>query len=338
MKTAKILKPEGTAAGVDVETLETIINETIIKLEGIKETHELKTDSNKDQYLTNGYYFKSWDILDKHIKYLEDLKETLKDLTVNEFLNYFFLKIGNMKLNELVYNVAPYHLCNSFLNQACLNCGICYAAKNEKYAGVMKSRLRNYLFIEYVTRTGNYFLLTAAVQKVNFKKLLSTYNSSVRQAARKAQDKEGPEEAAVILKAIINSTEEIRGLRINETGELEDRHETYINILISELETLLNLKFLYTYTHNRELNTIKFKRLNINESLNDMELLNMGPAAVKEILETRNIYLNVSAAAYENIIKYLETNNIKYVSCAGSCIKCNLCKKCINRVIININH
>lgn len=324
----------------DKEIIKTVIAAAIGKLETIETTYKFKGSGEAGEL---EYYFKDNNQIRKNIDILKELEtELLEAEDIHEvLLSYFSIKIGNIKLNDLVFNFSTGHLCYSFLNGYCKNCNICYAFKYEYSRTTLKSRLKNYIFIEYVILSENYELLKQAVKNTDLNKLVKTYNNTIKAAIRKENKKENPDTQKIgeLESKIIKNIELIRNIRINENGEIENKHYTFLTILLSELETLLNkeLKFKYSYTHNKELDITQFKELiNINKSLDFNECIEY----IQTIGELKhNIYCNcTNSKEAGELEKFLKTHNVKYCSCKSDCTSCSYCKTNIKRVIITINH
>ena len=127
-----ILKPTQPTQEQKIIILNSIISEAIENLNSILDLYEFKPSNKEDQDPnTLYYYFKNDNQIIKQIeilnKLLEDLK-TSKDLE-KTLKSYFNIKIGNIKLNDLIFNFSNSHLCYSFLNKYCSNCSICYGFK-----------------------------------------------------------------------------------------------------------------------------------------------------------------------------------------------------------------
>ncbi len=297
------------------EVLKIIENAKSIIL-SIPTLYDFKTDANKKGKV---YYYRQPSRLEYSIKVLNNLKEEVEasediDQTI---LNYFFIKIGNIKLDDLVYSVGPSHLCTSFLNKNCANCGICYGFKDERQNNALKARIKNYIFIEYVIKTNNYELIKKAVQEIKPNELINSYNSKAETETDKI------------------TLENVKALRLNESGDLENKHEKYIKVLVNELKNIFDLKKVYSYTHNPNLNKELFKNVNINKSLNCTETINY-LESVKNL--DHNIYCNCTIEEVEYLKQYLKTKGIKFYICCSNCKKCNYCKINLKGVIITINH
>lgn len=346
MITSEILKPTQPTQEDQKQIIEAIILDAINKLKSIPNIYEYKPIQKAD--IKQGklyYYFTNENQINKQIEILNNLLEDLKTSQDLEktLKSYFNLKIGNIKLDDIIFNFSSSHLCKSFLCGYCQNCTICYGFKYEYSKSTLLSRLKNYIFIEYVIKSGHYELLKQVIQETNLNKLIKDYNNQIKTALRKENKKENPNPIKIkeLESKIISDPRKIRNIRINEIGELENKHYKFLKILLTEINNNLvitSLKFKYTYTHNKELDITKFKELvNINKSLNFSECIQYLETIKHEL--THNIYCNCkNQTEAQELEQYLKQHNIKYCYCKADCTKCSYCKTNIKRVIITYNH
>lgn len=293
---------ETTAGGLNVEILETIINELKDQvLFNYKDESYKYSEHNSD---------KAAGIKERYLISIEEINQELKTINIKDFLNYFYIKIGNIKLADLIYNLEMYFNCST--RQDCTNCLICYAMNYEPVKSVFISRVKNYIFKEYVIRSNSYELLAAAVKKHNFNKDVSKYN-------RVARERGKPE-------IKIN---DIKNLRLSEQGAIKNSDLKYIELLVIELNKVFKNLNTYTYSHDKKL---IIKNVNINRSWNLEELKQV--TSLKE-----NVFINYSSKEeLKEIIQHARKYNIKYVVCCTDCTRCSYCKSNQKHIIICKSH
>lgn len=140
-------------------------------------------DVKKLRNLDNSKLYFSQETTEKHIGIIEDLfKEILKESWNLENLwnvvdLFTITKGNNKKLNDIaIISMGLYYLCPNLLNNSCKISHRCYGAKNERFKGVIKSRLKNYIFFaccEWLVENDfkSYLMVTSWTIDKNQKKL-----------------------------------------------------------------------------------------------------------------------------------------------------------------------
>lgn len=111
-------------------------------------------DLGKLESLPNENLFFGVDPTERHIA---NIKEAFADIfegirTELDIVKLFTIQGKNKKINFSIISNGLYYLCPNLLNGNCKLSNRCYGAKNERFKGVIKSRLKNWIwfaFLEY---------------------------------------------------------------------------------------------------------------------------------------------------------------------------------------------
>lgn len=112
-------------------------------------------DIKQLESLPNEKLFFSEDPTERHIT---NIKEAFTDIfegirTELDVVELFTIQKGNKKINDFaIISNGLYYLCPNLLNGNCKLSHRCYGSKNERFQGVIKSRLKNWIwfaFLEY---------------------------------------------------------------------------------------------------------------------------------------------------------------------------------------------
>ena len=111
-------------------------------------------DLGKLESLPNENLFFGIDPTERHIA---NIKEAFTDIfegirTELDVVELFTIQGKNKKINFSIISNGLYYLCPNLLNGGCPLSNRCYGAKNERFFGVIKSRLKNWIwfaFLEY---------------------------------------------------------------------------------------------------------------------------------------------------------------------------------------------
>lgn len=110
-------------------------------------------DLSKLESLPNEKLYFSEDPTRRHI---ENVKKAFSEVfegirTELDVVELFTIQIGNKKINEFaIISNGLYYLCPNLLNDNCALSHRCYGAKNERFQGVIKSRMKNYIFFAFL--------------------------------------------------------------------------------------------------------------------------------------------------------------------------------------------
>jgi hypothetical protein len=222
------------------------------------------------------------------LKKYKNLSATSKawDYVLNE---YYAIKIGSNKLgiDTAIYNVNNGLNCYSDKSGHCNHCNICYAKRD----------LNQYI---------NSCLYNLSAE-INFQELsIDKIISDIEQQ-------------------IIAAKNEIKFIRISESGDITNYECLQKVIAISDYFYNKYRIISYTYTHNTELeifyNEIKNSSLVLNYSYN---------TELQDVKKTMIIKKT-------DIHKYLDDPN--YCICSGDCYHCSYCKDASDlRVVLFVNH
>ena len=285
---------------VAVEFLNMSLNDNILE--------SIKDDIYKKMYDYNEFIpveFKR--NTESKFKWHSDVVESLfKDLkTYDDLSHYLIFSLKNKKLGNKILRVnkSPYFLCDGLLNGWCTCTKQCYAGKLEHFQ--LNSNLKNYIFIEYVKKTGNKELLEMGI---------------IRGVNDAVDDVNG-------------CFSDIKAIRNDEAGEISDLKDLrvfeYIYDFLRQFKSSLRD---YTYSTNPYL---------IDE-FKDSPIVIRKSAGFEYDLIDSSLYSDWSAII--NTLDDLKTlydiaikNNLNIMVCGGSCKCCLACTK-KNTIIVFVNH